>query len=294
MAERRMFSKKIVDSDAFKTMSLAAQALYFHLGMAADDDGVVNNAVSITRSIGATQEALEELVSSRRFLLKGPNGVYVVKHWKINNVVRADRYVKTTYSDVLENLEVKEDGAYTEKQKSTDNGIQSDNQVTTNCQPSDNQMSENGCIGKDRLGKDNISISPKVDILVASGEADEPNPEKKAINYSEIQTLYNKICVHLSKCTKLSEGRKANIRARIAEGYTVEDFKKAFEKAEASDFLTGKTKVMFVADFDFIFTRSKLPRILEGFYDNKKPVAQKRVDLSDIKVEDLQGGEVPF
>lgn len=107
-----MFSPKIVDSDAFLDMPISTQALYFHLGMRADDDGFVNPR-KIMRMIGASDDDLRVLVG-RRFVLPFENGVVVIKHWKINNLIRKDWYQETIYGDLKKRLKIKENGAYTE------------------------------------------------------------------------------------------------------------------------------------------------------------------------------------
>lgn len=112
MAEKRMFSKQIIDSDAFLDMPLSAQALYFHLSMRADDDGFVNNPQKITRVIGAAKDDLGILLA-KNFILTFESGVIVIKHWRINNYLRSDRYKETVYQDEKEQLEIKENGAYT-------------------------------------------------------------------------------------------------------------------------------------------------------------------------------------
>lgn len=118
MAEKRMFSMQIVDSDAFLDLPLSAQALYFHLGMRADDDGILNNAKSIARNIGATNKDFDILVSSK-FLMVFDNGVSVIKHWKVNNYIAKDRYRATTYTDVKSVLKVKDNGVYTTSDDTT-------------------------------------------------------------------------------------------------------------------------------------------------------------------------------
>ena len=80
MAEKRMFTQKIIDSDAFLDMPLSTQALYFHLNMRADDDGFVNNPKRIQRTIGASDDDLKLLVV-KRFVIGFDNGVIVIKHW---------------------------------------------------------------------------------------------------------------------------------------------------------------------------------------------------------------------
>lgn len=96
MADKRMFSSKIVQSDSFLEMNLSAQALYFHLCLSADDEGFVGKPKTITRMIGADLNDLQTLIK-HKFLLSFESGVVVIKHWRINNVIRKDRRKSTTY-----------------------------------------------------------------------------------------------------------------------------------------------------------------------------------------------------
>jgi len=115
MAERRMFTQKIVDSDAFLDMPLSAQALYFHLNMRADDDGFVNNPKRIQRTVCASEDDLKLLIL-KRFLICFENGVIVIKHWRMHNSLRKDRYSPTQYQDEFARLGIKDNGAYTERE----------------------------------------------------------------------------------------------------------------------------------------------------------------------------------
>jgi hypothetical protein len=112
-----MFAMTIIDSDAFLDMPLSAQALYFHLCMRADDDGFLNNPKKIQRVIGASEKDLEQLVE-RRFLIAFPSGVVVIKHWRMHNYIKKDRYKPTVYTAERQLLTVKENNAYTEIQQS--------------------------------------------------------------------------------------------------------------------------------------------------------------------------------
>ena len=112
MAERRMFTKKITDSDAFLDMPLSSQALYFHINMAADDEGFVNNPKKIQRMIGASDDDLRLLVA-KNFLIPFESGVIVVKHWRMHNYIQKDRFHPTVYQDERQALSVKKNGAYT-------------------------------------------------------------------------------------------------------------------------------------------------------------------------------------
>lgn len=113
MADRRMFAKTILESDAFTSMSAKAQCLYVHLCMNADDDGLMNNAMSVCRSLGFTKANLQELFG-KRFLLDLGDGITAVKHWKINNYIQKDRYKPTIYQEKMNLIKVKEDGSYTD------------------------------------------------------------------------------------------------------------------------------------------------------------------------------------
>lgn len=111
MAERRMFAKSIIDSDAFVEMPMSTQCLYFHLGMKADDDGVVNNPKSIMRIIGAKEDDMNVLIA-KKFVFVLDNQVIVIKHWKINNYIQNDRYVPSKYKHLIEQLELDENKSY--------------------------------------------------------------------------------------------------------------------------------------------------------------------------------------
>lgn len=114
MANRRMFSLKIVDSDAFLDMPQSTQLLYFHLSMRADDDGFVGNPKKVMRMIGSSEDDYKVLIA-KRFILNFESGVVVIKHWKIHNYIQTDRYQPTQYLEEKKTLETKENGAYTDR-----------------------------------------------------------------------------------------------------------------------------------------------------------------------------------
>ena len=113
MAERRMFAKTIIDSDAFIDMPLSTQALYFHLSMRADDDGFINNPKKIMRMIGASDDDFK-LLCLKKFIIPFDSGIVVIKHWKIHNYIQKDRYKPTVYSEEKKLITTKENGAYTD------------------------------------------------------------------------------------------------------------------------------------------------------------------------------------
>lgn len=111
MANKRMFSMNICDSDAFLDMPVSAQCLYFHLNMRADDDGFVGNPKKIIKIVGANDDDLRILIS-KRFLLTFEDGVIVIKHWRIHNTIAKHRYHETQYQDEKKSLLIKSNGAY--------------------------------------------------------------------------------------------------------------------------------------------------------------------------------------
>ena len=111
MAERRMFAKTIIDSDAFLDMPISARLLYYDLAMRADDDGFVNSPKKILKMVGATQDDLSILVL-RKFIIPFDNGVVVIKHWYIHNYIRKDTYNETPYKEQKAMLEFDENKSY--------------------------------------------------------------------------------------------------------------------------------------------------------------------------------------
>lgn len=111
MAERRMFAKSIIDSDAFIEMPISARLLYYDLSMRADDDGFVNSPKKIMRMIGASNDDMNILIA-RKFVIAFENGVVVIKHWRIHNYIQSDRYKETNYKEQKALLEYDENKAY--------------------------------------------------------------------------------------------------------------------------------------------------------------------------------------
>ena len=112
MAERRMFAKTIIDSDAFLDMPVTARLLYYDLAMRADDDGFVNSPKKIMRMVGASQDDLT-ILAMKKFIIPFESGVVVIKHWKIHNYIRKDTYKETAYKDEKARLAFDENNSYT-------------------------------------------------------------------------------------------------------------------------------------------------------------------------------------
>lgn len=111
MANRRMFSLNIVDTDAFLDMPQGSQLLYFHMAMRADDEGFIGNPKRIMRMMSSNDDDLKILIA-KKFIIPFESGVCVVKHWLIHNTIRMDRFTATTYGKEKSKLILKENRAY--------------------------------------------------------------------------------------------------------------------------------------------------------------------------------------
>lgn len=165
MAERRMFAKTIIDSDAFLDMPLSTQALYFHLSMRADDDGFINNPKKVQRMIGCSEDDLKLLIA-KNFVIPFESGIVVIKHWKIHNYIRSDRYKETVYQEEKSMLGAKDNGAYTLSTSRETSGIPTGRQTVY-------QMDTQVRLGKERIGEDSkgeVSIEDVCTEPLASSE----------------------------------------------------------------------------------------------------------------------------
>ena len=142
MAERRMFAKTIIDSDAFLDMPISAQLLYFHLSMRADDEGFINKPKTIMRVCGCKDDDIK-ILFAKKFVIPFDSGVVVIKHWKIHNYIAKDRFVETKYKEERDQLQLDENKAY-----------------TTCIQPVYGMQTQDR-LDKDRLGKDSIESEQK-------------------------------------------------------------------------------------------------------------------------------------
>lgn len=148
MSNRRMFSKDITSSDAFLDMPSSTQCLYFQLWMHADDDWFLWSAKRISRMLWCNDDDFKILVA-KRFVLVFDNWICVIKHWRMNNQIRKDRYKMTTYRDELKKLRVKENGSYTEKKRIG-------NQLATKWQPIGNQLATQYSIVEDSIVENSV------------------------------------------------------------------------------------------------------------------------------------------
>ena len=174
MAERRMFAKTIIDSDAFLDMPTSTQSFYFHLGMRADDDGFINNPKKILKFVGGNDDDFKLLIA-KKFIIPFESGVVVIKHWKIHNYIQSDRYKPTLYREEREKLVTKDNKGYA-LIESVDNPTMYPKCI------------QDGDTGKVRLGKVSLGKVSKGRKIPKS----KPTPKPTLEACTNVQQMYDK------------------------------------------------------------------------------------------------------
>ncbi|WP_148878470.1 conserved phage C-terminal domain-containing protein [Streptococcus sp. Marseille-P7375] len=198
MAQRRMFSRKITETDRFLEMPLSSQALYFHLNMGADDEGFIDKAKTIQRTIGASDDDMKLLIA-KGFLIPFHSGVVVIRHWRIHNYIRSDRFQSTLYQSEKAQLEF--DKSKTADLKPLENVI-----------PNGYQMDTQVRLSEGSLDEDSLTTYPTV-----SDNEEEDIPYKEIISYLNEKANRN----YRPNIQK----NKTLIKARWSEGFRLDDFK---------------------------------------------------------------------
>ena len=262
MADRRMFAKSIVTSDAFLDLPATARCLYYGIGMEADDDGFANNVNSIMRSVGATKEDMHLLVA-RKFLILFDSGIVLVKHWKINNYIQKDRYHPTKYRAEKEMVEVKENGAYRKK----------DGMYT-------GYMDTENRLGKDSIDNVNTSIYP-VRSISTLPKTEESNSRSRGGMYTEdmytqqleesmkkVKEAWNLTGGRPVREFKLDSRRGENMIQRI-EAVGLDVLLETIAKVKDIPFCLGENKRKWVITLDWFLDPDNFQKILEGQFDER-------------------------
>lgn len=203
MAERRMMAKSIIKSDLFLDMPATTQNLYFHMLLEADDDGFINSPKSIMRVIGAKDDDIKVLIA-KQFVIPFESGVLVIKHWKIHNYIQKDRY-RPSLRPEKEMLSVAESKEYVEV-------LGDVSSMDTRC--IQNVRVGKVSIGKSRLGKSSIGKNTYSPSLPSVAE--------------DIVTFLNSVTGSSYRST--TDKTRKLIAARLAEGFTIDDFKAVITK----------------------------------------------------------------
>lgn len=239
MAQRRMFSLKIIDTDLFLDMPISARLLYYDLSMRADDDGFVSSPKKIQRMIGCSDDDFKLLIA-KQFIIPFESGVCVIKHWRIHNYIRSDRYTETIYKD--------------EKQELIEDNGQYEILGIPNVIPTVTQMDTQDRLGKDRLGKVNNTISK--DIVSSTVE-------------QQVIDKWNSL--NLQKLVSINKGtnRYKMLKARIKD-YGIEKVFEAIENINKSSFLKGQNTRSWTITFDWLIKPNNFGKVLEGNYTDKE------------------------
>lgn len=235
MAERRMFTKKVTDDDNFMALSSSAQALYLHLSMSADDDGFCNQVSICMFKAHASVQDLQALLE-KRYVYQFDSGVIVIKHWRMANALRKDRYTPTAFQEELSKLDVKDNGSYTW----LPNGCQ----MVADCLP------------QDRLGKD--SIDEDIDTL----------SKDKVRSTSDVQRVvdaWNSLNFHPIRKCAAGTNRYKMLNARLRD-YGIDDVLQAVENVRGNKFLMGGGAKGWEITFDWFVCPNNFPKVLEGNY----------------------------
>lgn len=264
MAQKRMFTMKIVDSDAFLEMPLSTQCLYFHLNMRADDDGFIGNTKRIMKIIGASEDDLRLLIA-KRFVLTFEDGVIVIKHWRMHNTLSRDRYAETSYTDEKKMLLLKDNGSYS----------------LTGGNPIDDTrlIERSGRQTQQRRNKDATkTLSDKgldIDIELDKDKDNNLIVSKDTICQTGVRRVieeWNKlqeVGINPIRDIKQSSKRYQLLKGRIRE-YGMDDILKAMDNIRNSDFLRGENKNGWMITFDWFVKPNNFLKVLEGNYNGDR------------------------
>lgn len=230
-------SRKILDWEWYTDIN--TKVLFLHILLKANWKDGRFQGIEVPR--GSFVTSLQNLAAETGLTVR--NVRTALKHLENTGEVTSNRHVKFSVITV----------------KNYDRYQSGDTQVTVNRQASDSQVTTIEEGKKER--KEEYNKSPK-------GDYESGTPENSI--YATIRELYNSVCGSYPRLVKMSEARKKAINARIRAGYTREDFRILFEKAEASDFLKGANKRNWRATFDWLISDTNMAKVLDGNYDARK------------------------
>ena len=230
MAERRMFHTTVVESDAFLDLPAQTQALYFHLGMHADDEGFINNPKQICRNMHCSAVQLKSLIE-KGFLLEH-EGIVVLTHWRVANTLRKDRLKPLQYPNFARLLYIQENGQYTFSQDAKGKNLFEER--STICQPNGNQMPHKvreGKVREDKINKEKI-----MEDKVAEGKVSDTD---SAVSDADATEIYSRL-IHTDSNQSVIRLTQAQVRNLVGEmgvdyfAYYVEKLAKFIHEKDAN------------------------------------------------------------
>lgn len=265
MAQKRMFTMKIVDSDAFLDMPATTQCLYFHLNMRADDDGFIGNPKRIMKITGASEDDLRLLIA-KRFVLTFEDGVIVIKHWRMHNTLSRDRYVETSYTDEKKMLLLKDNGSYS---LTGGNPIDDTRLIERSGRQTQQRRSKDAT--KTHAEKD-IGLDKDIDIDIDKEKDNKLIVSKDTICQTDVRRIideWNKlqeVGINPIRDIKPSSKRYQLLKGRIRE-YGIDEVLNAINNVRNSDFLRGENNRGWMITFDWFVKPNNFTKVLEGNYN---------------------------
>ena len=218
MAQKRMFSLSVVDTDQFLSMPVSSRLLYYELGMRADDDGFVDNWNKILLFTGLKEDDLKLLIV-KKFIIPFDSGVIVIRHWRLNNYLQKDRMKPTIHVEELKQLNLNDNNVYnldTNCIHSIDKNSIDKNSIDYRIE----KISKDKSIEKTKPEENSVALYSATS-TPATQEISDKIPYKEVINYLNLKTN--------SHYKATADKNKKVIRARYKEGYRLEDFKKVID-----------------------------------------------------------------
>lgn len=273
MAQKRMFTMKIVDSDAFLDMPATTQCLYFHLNMRADDDGFIGNPKRIMKITGASEDDLRLLIA-KRFVLTFEDGVIVIKHWRMHNTLSRDRYVETSYTDEKKMLLLKDNGSYS----LTGGNLIDDTRL----------IERSGRQTQQRRNKDATKTHSDKGLDIDKEKDNKLIVSKDTICQTDVRRVieeWNKlqeVGINPIRDIKPSSKRYQLLKGRIRE-YGIDEVLNAINNVRNSDFLRGENNRGWMITFDWFVKPNNFIKTLEGNYNKEGQHGTTRTAQRHVK-----------
>lgn len=240
MAKKRMFSLSVVDTDKFLEMPISSRLLYYELGMRADDDGFVDNWKKILLFTGLKEDDMKVLIA-KQFIIPFESGIIVIRHWRINNYLQNDRTNPTIHQKEKAYLMLDDNNVYN---------------LDTNCIHSIDKIS----IEENSIDKNSNNIV----------EQKHDDVYREIIDYLNLKTS--------SSYKYTTKKTKELIKARLNEGFTVNDFKQVIDN-KTTEWLNTEMQ-------NYLRPETLFSTKFEGYLNQKQRITntkeiQDKIDWSD-------------
>lgn len=182
---RRMIGTEVYNDDRFTDLSVTARLLYTYLIINADDDGFLSNVKTVIFTASASKKDLQELIDTG-FIIKFDSGVYVIKHWRLMNAIKKDRYKPTIHVEEFSQLKPLTDNIKVYEISCVHGGNKTETERKQNGNASQVKSSQS------KVSKDKISKSNSDDIdAVTNGENERVRLFFSEANNKAVKDLFN-------------------------------------------------------------------------------------------------------